>query len=587
MGLNKKLSDPGLAKRGLQACFARTAENVMVLEDGNFPWSGELKKYDLEQFWELAGEGSSAPLILVMGTRTAESMLKIKPHHPRVIIGSSAEKKFPASQFPHWQCFPDPQTWVETVKDPSKYLIAAGPKLLSWFLEKNLIYRCRETVFHLISNFSRLKRAVIQETQVGKLDYGFVDNPKWHLEKHSIRVGKCSGDEEDSSEIETESTARSLLYPKALDHAVINDWVYISEEGQLIQVLKDIHETGYQEMNGRILVGTRSIKGCHLVFDLSGGIFPLPTYRPHGIVQPYYELLWMLSGSTWVPDLSCKGVKVWDGQSSQEWLAKNNLDYPEGELGPSYGFNWRHFEGEFIPGTSELGSDGSLLSSTLMASLRVSSSETVDSKKDENSQVSSTTSMASTASFNSSGPIVCSSRHEIGLDQLTLLVRTLLSQPASRRMVVSLWSARTSQMALPPCLWAYEFSVEGDVLSVTAIQRSSDIFLAGGWNITTIALLVYTLAAATGLKPGKIYWDINDAHMYLNQEKMVQEALSRTVSTFPHLEILRDSPSLDGSLDENTNKAVQWILSMEPRKSVRLWAYWPDAPLSEKIPFNL
>jgi thymidylate synthase len=65
-----------------------------------------------------------------------------------------------------------------------------------------------------------------------------------------------------------------------------------------------------------------------------------------GIIE---ELLWFIRGSTNAKELSAKGVKIWDGNSSREFLDKQGFtDREEGDLGPVYGFQWRHFGAEYV-----------------------------------------------------------------------------------------------------------------------------------------------------------------------------------------------------------------------------------------------
>jgi thymidylate synthase len=61
------------------------------------------------------------------------------------------------------------------------------------------------------------------------------------------------------------------------------------------------------------------------------------------------ELLWFIKGSTNAKELSSRGVKIWDGNSSRDYLDKLGFgDREEGDLGPVYGFQWRHFGAEYI-----------------------------------------------------------------------------------------------------------------------------------------------------------------------------------------------------------------------------------------------
>ena len=56
------------------------------------------------------------------------------------------------------------------------------------------------------------------------------------------------------------------------------------------------------------------------------------------------ELLWFINGSTDNRLLKEQNVHIWDGNGSKEFLASRGLSYEEDDLGPIYGFQWRHFE---------------------------------------------------------------------------------------------------------------------------------------------------------------------------------------------------------------------------------------------------
>ena len=75
---------------------------------------------------------------------------------------------------------------------------------------------------------------------------------------------------------------------------------------------------------------------------------PLLTTKKVFIKGVIEELLWFIKGSTNAKELSQKGVRIWDGNSSREFLDKSGFpDREEGDLGPIYGFQWRHFGAEY------------------------------------------------------------------------------------------------------------------------------------------------------------------------------------------------------------------------------------------------
>ena len=83
-------------------------------------------------------------------------------------------------------------------------------------------------------------------------------------------------------------------------------------------------------------------------FSLADNALPLLTTKRvfwRGVVE---ELLWFIKGSTNALELRAKGVHIWDGNGSREYLDKIGLSHrAEGDLGPVYGFQWRHFGAEY------------------------------------------------------------------------------------------------------------------------------------------------------------------------------------------------------------------------------------------------
>jgi len=226
---------------------------------------------------------------------------------------------------------------------------------------------------------------------------------------------------------------------------------------------------------------TLSVFGYQLRYDLSKG-FPLSTLKRvfwRGVVE---ELLWMLKGSTNVKDLQQKGIKIWDKNSSQEYLQKYGLPYQEGDIGPGYGFQMRYAGADYID---------------------------------------------------------CHTNYQgKGIDQLTNCINLINNDPSSRRIIIDLWNVKDiDKMALPPCHMLYQFSVDQDVLNCHLYQRSWDVFL--GWNTSTAALLTHLLAHHCGLKPGILLHTITDVHIYKPHldNGCIDELLKRTPRDPPKLSI--------------------------------------------------
>lgn len=214
------------------------------------------------------------------------------------------------------------------------------------------------------------------------------------------------------------------------------------------------------EKNDRTGTGTLSVFGYQMRFDLSEG-FPLVTTKKLHTKSIFGELLWFLQGSTNVGWLQDNGITIWD-----EWADES------GELGPIYGFQWRHWP---VPGGNHI-------------------------------------------------------------DQINQVIQGIKYNPDSRRLIVSAWNVgQISQMALPPCHAFIQFYVANGKLSCQMYQRSADVFLGVPFNIASYALLTHMIAQVTGLEVGEFVHTLGDAHLYLNHVEQAKLQLSRQPLPLPKL----------------------------------------------------
>uniref|UniRef100_A0A8B9DFM5 Thymidylate synthase n=1 Tax=Anser cygnoides TaxID=8845 RepID=A0A8B9DFM5_ANSCY len=190
-------------------------------------------------------------------------------------------------------------------------------------------------------------------------------------------------------------------------------------------------------------------------------------------------------GSTNAKELSAKGVKIWDANGSREFLDKQGFcTREEGDLGPVYGFQWRHFGAEY---------------------------------KDMHTDYSNQ-----------------------GVDQLKNVIDMIKTNPDDRRIIMCAWNPKDiSLMALPPCHALCQFYVLNGELSCQLYQRSGDMGLGVPFNIASYSLLTYMIAHVTGLKPGEFIHTLGDAHIYLNHVEPLKIQLQREPRPFPKLRFLR------------------------------------------------
>ncbi len=217
-----------------------------------------------------------------------------------------------------------------------------------------------------------------------------------------------------------------------------------------------------QPRSDRTGTGTLGVFGAQARFDLRQ-TFPLVTTKKLHVRSIIHELLWFLRGDTNVRYLQEHGVTIWD-----EWAG------PEGDLGRTYGAQWRSWHG------------------------------------------------AEGRTF----------------DQIAEAVRLIREDPTSRRIVVSSWNpAELDQVALPPCHVLFQFHVADGELSCQLYQRSADLFLGVPFNIASYALLTVMMAQVCGLRPGEFIHTFGDLHLYQNHLEQARTQLEREPRPLPRLRL--------------------------------------------------
>ena len=273
------------------------------------------------------------------------------------------------------------------------------------------------------------------------------------------------------------------------------------DEKDYLKLLDNVLKTG--EIRDTRNAKTISKFGLKMEFDISK-YFPLITTKKmfwKGIVE---ELLWFLKADTNSLNLENKGVNIWKGNSSREYLDSIGLnDYQSGWCGPIYGFQWRHFNAKYH------------------------------------------------------GP-----EHNYqnqGIDQLQNCLDLIKYNPDSRRIFMSGWNPeQMSEMALPPCHVSYQFYVDHrNNLSCQMYQRSGHLFLGVPFNIASTALLTYIMAKMSGTNPGKIIIVIGDGHIYYDHIEQIKEQLSRETFCFPQLEVSEKEKFEDYTIDDFTLMGYQ------------------------------
>jgi dihydrofolate reductase/thymidylate synthase len=270
------------------------------------------------------------------------------------------------------------------------------------------------------------------------------------------------------------------------------DRVYSDTEHSYRMNMYNILDYG-KKRDDRTGVGTIAFFGLQFRFDISKNI-PLLTTKFVGFNTVLKELLFFLQGKTDSKELENQGVGIWKANTTREFLDGRGLTgYREGDMGPMYGFNWRHFGAEYKG---------------------------------------------------------CDVAVEGGYDQLEALIDGLKKDPYSRRHMITTFNPATvSQSVLAPCHGIVaQFYVEDGGLSCQVYCRSSDSFLGLPFNIASYAIMTYIIAKKVGLKPAELILVSGDCHIYKNHIEQVKTQLERKPLPFPVLRI--DDSVADKSFDD-------------------------------------
>ena len=131
------------------------------------------------------------------------------------------------------------------------------------------------------------------------------------------------------------------------------------------------------------------------------------------------------------------------------------------------------------------------------------------------------------------------------IDQIRDVLKTIQTDPDSRRLIVSAWNVGDlDQMALAPCHAFFQFYVAEGKLSCQLYQRSADVFLGLPFNIASYALLTLMVAQVTGLQPGTFVHTLGDAHLYVNHLEQTELQLARQPYPLPRMVLNPDIHSL-------------------------------------------
>jgi len=245
---------------------------------------------------------------------------------------------------------------------------------------------------------------------------------------------------------------------------------------QYLSIVDEILTKGKRKSN-RTGVDTLVIDGMIFKHDMSQG-FPLLTTKKMAHKSVRVELEGFIEGITdkkWFQD---RGCTIWD-----EWGNPQKVHYghdektrkkmrEERDLGPIYGFQWRHF------GANYEGYEKSYEGE--------------------------------------------------GIDQLKIAIETLRKDPGNRRQIVSAWNPKDlDKMALPPCHYAFHLTITGNKLNLFWNQRSVDTMLGLPFNIASYGVLNHLIAKELNIESGNLIGFLDDSQIYVNHINEAKEQLKR------------------------------------------------------------
>jgi thymidylate synthase len=257
-----------------------------------------------------------------------------------------------------------------------------------------------------------------------------------------------------------------------------------------LNIVKHILENGIEKQD-RTGTGVLSVAGVMFEHDMSDG-FPLLTTKKMPFKVMSAELEFFIKGITDKEWLQTKKCHIWD-----EWCSPTKVPYAhdeetkkrmaeERDLGPIYGFQWRHFGADYKNYDTDYSGQG--------------------------------------------------------IDQLKYVVDSLKNNPTDRRMIISAWNpTKLNEMALPPCHYSLQVTVTGDKLNLMWNQRSVDVALGLPFNISSYALLLHLLAKESGYKEGRLVGFLGDTHIYSNHVEGLKEQLERDTDKYPLPKIETDN----------------------------------------------
>ncbi|MBO1256632.1 thymidylate synthase [Alteromonas sp. 5E99-2] len=252
---------------------------------------------------------------------------------------------------------------------------------------------------------------------------------------------------------------------------------------QYLELCQRIIDSGKWVENKRTGVRCLTVINADMEYDVANNEFPLVTTRKSYYKSAIAELLGYLRGYDNAAQFREIGCKTWDANANDNAVWLNNPNRKgEDDMGRVYG----------VQGRSWMRPD------------------------------------------------------KTSLDQLAKVVDNLSKGIDDRGEIVTFYNPGEFDLGcLRPCMHTHNFSLLGDELYLTSIQRSCDVPLGQNFNQIQCFVLLALIAQITNLKPAKVFHKIVNAHIYENQLELMRDVqLKRTPFASPKLIINPDIKTL-------------------------------------------
>jgi dihydrofolate reductase/thymidylate synthase len=405
--------------------------NRGIGKNNALPWK---IKEDLDFFKQMTVNST-----VIMGKNTYDSLpIKPLPNRYNIVITNNPE----ADKENIWfTTIVNAKEYIENNKSNTDIFIIGGEQIYTYF----------------IKNVDKIFLTVIDKKYDCDRKIPFIPN--------NYKITKVSDKKYD----ETEKVNYRFIEYTFTKFPCQNENVYL-------HLAYDILNKG-NKRDDRTGTGTLSLFAQQMRFDISESV-PILTTKRVGFKLTVEELLFFLRGDTNSKILEDKGINIWKGNTSREFLDKRGLnDYEVGDLGSMYGYNWRHFGSKYI-----------------------------NCNTDYTGQ---------------------------GLDQLEQVIHLLKTDPFSRRILMTSYNPLDADKGvLLPChgliIQLYVEEVDNvKYLSCQVYIRSNDMFLGQPINILSYSILTYIIALKVDMKPKDLILSIGDVHIYNTHLEQIKEQLKR------------------------------------------------------------